>query len=163
MCLYICIWAHIYTYIKPAQWLALYILLVCLFCLWPHSQKFLSQGLNLSWSCKLHCSWGNCGSFYLMHWARDQTHASTATQAAAVRFLTHCATAGALRYMCFYHNLRKLFLSITCTNQLLFYQFVMAWIISFQKICWTSNLWCLRMWSYLETGSWNIIKFRQGP
>ena len=37
---------------------------------------------------------GNAGSFNSLCWARDWTHASIATQATAVRFLTHYATVG---------------------------------------------------------------------
>ena len=48
------------------------------------------QGLNPSPSCDLHHSCGNARFF----WARDQTHTSTATPVAAVRFLTHCTMAG---------------------------------------------------------------------
>ena len=50
--------------------------------------KFTGQGLNLS------CSCGNAGSFNLLHRAEDGTHASAATRASAVRFITRCATAG---------------------------------------------------------------------
>ena len=37
---------------------------------------------------------GSAGSFNLMCWARDWTHTSASTWAAAVGFLTHCATGG---------------------------------------------------------------------
>ena len=50
--------------------------------------KFPGQGLNLS------CSCSNAGSFNPLQWARDQTRSSAEMQAAAVRFLTHCAMAG---------------------------------------------------------------------
>ena len=53
--------------------------------------KFLGQGLNLRHSSDLHCSYGNAGFFNPLSWARDQTHASTETWAAVVRFLTHYA------------------------------------------------------------------------
>ena len=33
-------------------------------------------------------------SFNPLHWARDWTCTSTVTQAAAVKFLTHCTTVG---------------------------------------------------------------------
>ena len=56
--------------------------------------KFLSKGLNLSHSCDLCHSFSNTRSFNPLHWARDWTHASTVTWAAAVGFLTHCATLG---------------------------------------------------------------------
>lgn len=39
------------------------------------------------------CSHSDARSFYPLCWARDQTRASAVTQAAAVRFLTHWATA----------------------------------------------------------------------
>ena len=51
--------------------------------------KFSDQGLNLSHG------YGNTRSFNPLHQARDGIHASTATQATAGEFLTHCATAGA--------------------------------------------------------------------
>ena len=44
--------------------------------------KFPGQGQNPSCSCDL------------LHWAKDKTLTSTTTHAAAVRFLTHCATVG---------------------------------------------------------------------
>ena len=50
--------------------------------------KFLGQGLNLRHSCS------NTRSFRPLHLARNQTHSSTVTQAAAVGFLIHCTTAG---------------------------------------------------------------------
>ena len=53
--------------------------------------KFPGQELNLSHSCDLGCSWSNSGSF---NHRAVRTCASIATQAAAVGFLTHCATAG---------------------------------------------------------------------
>lgn len=46
------------------------------------------QGLNLSLTV------ANAGSFNALLPARDQTHNSVATQATAVGFLTHWATAG---------------------------------------------------------------------
>ena len=55
--------------------------------------NFLSQELNLSYSCRPHPSYSNARSFKLLHWAGDQTHTSTANQATAVGFLTHGATA----------------------------------------------------------------------
>ena len=51
-------------------------------------------GLHLSHSCHLHHSCGNAESFNPRHWAGDWTLTSAATQAAAVRFLTHKATEG---------------------------------------------------------------------
>ena len=48
--------------------------------------KFPVQGLNPSYSCNLRCSSGNARSFSPLHW--NWTHASEATQAAAVGFLT---------------------------------------------------------------------------
>ena len=52
----------------------------------PGIWKFLGQGLNLSPSC------GNSRSFNPLCWAKNQTHASAVTRAAAIGFLTHCAT-----------------------------------------------------------------------
>ena len=49
--------------------------------------KFPGQGLNLSPSCN------NAGSVNPSRWAGDWTCISAATQAAAVRSLTHCTTA----------------------------------------------------------------------
>ena len=57
-------------------------------------RKFPSQGLNLGCSCNLCHSRGNARSFNSLCWARDRTLTSTATWAAAVRFLTRCSTAG---------------------------------------------------------------------
>ena len=66
-----------------------------------HIWKFPGQEMNLSCICDLHhsstghsCILGNTGSFNPPHQARDRTHASAVTQAAAVRFLTHCNTTG---------------------------------------------------------------------
>ena len=61
--------------------------------------KFLGQGLNPSQSCNLRCSCSNARSFNPLCWAGDGTHASAATQAAAVRFLTQCATMGTTRVL----------------------------------------------------------------
>ena len=60
----------------------------------PSFQKFLGQGLNLSYISNLHHSCGNAWSFSLLHQARGWTGASTVTLATAVGFLTHLATAG---------------------------------------------------------------------
>ena len=49
--------------------------------------NFLGQGLNLNHS------WGHGQSFNPLHWAKNGTHASAATQAAALGFLTHSAMA----------------------------------------------------------------------
>ena len=56
--------------------------------LWVHHGiwKFPGQGLTSSHSCNLHHRCGSARSFNPLHWARDQTHASRVTQAAAVRF-----------------------------------------------------------------------------
>ena len=71
--------------------------------LWPHlwiwkfleqEFEFLDQGLNLSCICDLQFSCGNAGSFNPLPWAENQTCTSTMTQAAAIRFLTHCAAEG---------------------------------------------------------------------
>ena len=47
--------------------------------------KFLGQGLDLSFICDLHHSYGNAGSFNPLHQAGDHTR----TSAPPVRFLTH--------------------------------------------------------------------------
>ena len=56
--------------------------------------KFPGQGLNLSHSYNQCHSCSNARSFNPSCWSRDQTHASGATQAAAIRFLTQHTTAG---------------------------------------------------------------------
>ena len=56
--------------------------------------KFPGQGLNPSHSCDLCCSCSNARYFNPLHWDGDQTSASIATQATAVGFLLHGATAG---------------------------------------------------------------------
>ena len=56
--------------------------------------KFPSQGVNLSCSCDLCCSCSNTRSFNPLYQVGAQTHTSTATQTAAVGFLTQCATIG---------------------------------------------------------------------
>ena len=48
----------------------------------------------LDHSCNLHHICSNARSFNPLHRASDETHASTVTQAAVVRLLTHCTTAG---------------------------------------------------------------------
>ena len=58
--------------------------------------KFPGQGLNLSHSSNLCCSCSNTRFFNPLSWARDQTQASTATQHAAIGFLTYCAMTGTL-------------------------------------------------------------------
>ena len=52
--------------------------------------KFPGQGLNPGHSHS--CS--NTNSFDPLPWAGNQTHASAGTRATAVRFFTHCTTAG---------------------------------------------------------------------
>ena len=59
--------------------------------------KFPGQVLNPSRSCNLDPSCSNARSFNPLHPARDQTHTSAVTWAAAVRFLTYCTTAGTPR------------------------------------------------------------------
>lgn len=54
--------------------------------------KFPDQGWNLSCSCHLHCSCG-WGILNLLLLAGNQTHASRATQVAAVESYHHCTTA----------------------------------------------------------------------
>ena len=58
--------------------------------------KFLGQGLNMGCTYDLHhsCSCSNVRSFNPLHQAKDWTRTSTAIQAAAVGFLTHCTAAG---------------------------------------------------------------------
>ena len=53
--------------------------------------KFPGQGLNPSHSHDRSRGNSNAVSFNPLCWAWDRTHSSAATQAAAVRFLTHCA------------------------------------------------------------------------
>ena len=68
--------------------------------------KFLGQGLNLSQSCDLHCSCSKARSVNPLHWARDQTHTSAETWAAAVRFSIHCTMVETpLSILFFYFNL----------------------------------------------------------
>ena len=56
--------------------------------------KIVVQRLNLSHRCDLNLSSGNTRSVNPLHWARDQTHTSAATQATTVGFLIHFAKAG---------------------------------------------------------------------
>ena len=58
----------------------------------PTTMEVLGQGLNLSHSCYLHCSYSNARSFNPLCQARNGTHTSATTQATAVGFLTHCTT-----------------------------------------------------------------------
>ena len=60
------------------------------------------QELNPSRSCHLHCSCGNAWSFNPLCWAEDGARTSVATQAAAVRFSSHCATAGTPEHTAFF-------------------------------------------------------------
>lgn len=75
-------------------WIFIYFSLIhfygCIYGIW----KFLCQGLIPSHSCNLHHSCSNTGFFNPLSWAREQTHASAATQNTAVRFLTLCTKAG---------------------------------------------------------------------
>ena len=75
-------------------WIFIYFSLIhfygCIYGIW----KFLCQGLIPSHSCNLHHSCSNTGFFNPLSWAREQTHASAATQNTAVRFLTLCTTRG---------------------------------------------------------------------
>ena len=64
---------------------------VVLWLYFQHREVFPGQGLHLS-----HSS-GNAESFNPLCQARDWTRASTVTWATAVRFPTHCATAGTPR------------------------------------------------------------------
>ena len=57
------------------------------------------QGLNLSCSFNLHHSYSDTRSFNPLCMGGDQTHASAATWATAVRFLTHCTTEGTPRLL----------------------------------------------------------------
>ena len=57
------------------------------------------QGLNPSRDLCRNCS--SARSFIPLSQARDQTHTSTVNTTTAVRFLTHCATAGTPEYMTF--------------------------------------------------------------
>ena len=56
--------------------------------------KFPGQGLNPNCSHDLHHSCGSTRSFNPLCLSEGQTAISAATQAAAVRFLTHCSTVG---------------------------------------------------------------------
>ena len=56
--------------------------------------KFPGQGLHLSHSFDLYHSCDNARSFHPLHPGQDPSCTSTETWAAAVRFLTHCATVG---------------------------------------------------------------------
>ena len=71
-------------------------LCVCVCSVWLHTRhmEIPGQGLNLSLSCDLHCSCGYARSFNPLHWTWDGACNSTVAPAAAVRLLTHCATAG---------------------------------------------------------------------
>ena len=68
---------------------------VCTCGIW----RFLGQELKLSHSCDLCHSCSNARSFNPLHTAGDLTATSAATQAAAVRFLTHCAQVGTTRLL----------------------------------------------------------------
>ena len=70
--------------------------------------------LDLSSVCDLHCSFDNTRSFNPLHWAGDRTQASTTAQAAAVGFLTHCATAGTS----IFHFQKKIGLFLCCEPKL---------------------------------------------
>ena len=62
-------------------------------------RKFPGQRFNMSCICKL-CYWcSNAGSFNLLCWARDQTHASTVTQTIPVRFLTQCISGNSVFFL----------------------------------------------------------------
>ena len=61
-------------------------------------QKFPDQGLNSSCSCDLYHSCSNARSFNSLHQAGDLTFTFSVTRAAAVGFLTNCATEGTPTY-----------------------------------------------------------------
>ena len=67
-----------------------------LFFLWPHLQHVEVPGPGTESEPQPHLchNVSNARSFNPLYQAGDQTTASIATTAAAVRFLTHCATAG---------------------------------------------------------------------
>ena len=71
------------------------------------TRKLLDQGSNPRYSCDPHHSCSNTRSFNPLHQARGGTCTSTGTQATAVRFSTHCTTAGAPSVITFYrqHNI----------------------------------------------------------
>jgi len=60
--------------------------------------KFPGQGLNPSRGHDLCHSYIDTRSSNALPWVGDGTHTSAATQATAVRILTHCATAGTPEY-----------------------------------------------------------------
>ena len=82
--------------------------------------SWAGQRLNLSHSCELHHSCGNTRSFNPLHWARNQTHTSAATQATAVRFFTDCTTAEALVTVFKFYNSPLSLFFITCISLLKF-------------------------------------------
>ena len=63
-------------------------------------------GIELSCRCNLCHSYNNARSFNLLCWTRDRTLTSAATQATAVGFLSHCATARILEYAFSSHGRR---------------------------------------------------------
>ena len=65
--------------------------------IWKVSGQGLNR-LNLSHSCDLCHSCSNTWCFNPLCWARDSTWTSIASQAIAVRFLTHCAMPGTPNY-----------------------------------------------------------------
>ena len=57
---------------------------------WPHPQHIEVPGPGVEFESQH----GTTGSFNLLYWARDETHASAVTQAIAAEFLTQCTIAG---------------------------------------------------------------------
>lgn len=74
------------------------------FCMAPRAAQWISQAKDWirSCSCDLPCSCSNAGSFNSWGQAGNRAHASKATQAAAVGFLTNCTTAGTPRFHSFF-------------------------------------------------------------
>lgn len=58
-----------------------------------YGSSWARDGLQAAAAILCH-SCGNTRSLNPLHWTEDRTYASTATRAAAVRFLTHCTTSG---------------------------------------------------------------------
>ena len=103
------------------------------FFLWLHlwHMRLPGQGLNPSLSCN------QAGAFNSLCQARDGTCASAETQAAAVGFLTHCATAGIpdMDYFWVRHREQKRRCHITALSKLI------------SEATWNMSIYCLRQTS----------------
>ena len=98
VCLSVCLSFFLPSLLPPSL-LAFFPFLFFFLILWPHPShishpshfhiwKFPVQELNPGHSCDLHHSYGHTGSFNPLCGARDRTHTSAATRAAAAGFLT---------------------------------------------------------------------------